>query len=127
MRAVESPSPMGVFVRVPAKKETPMMRLASGSAAVVVVLALCTPAPAQSVSALLQKGVYSEETVGDLDAAIKIYAQIVAEADANQALVAQAHYRLGLCYLKKGQKPEAGAAFRKVVEQFPKQTELVAQ
>ncbi len=103
------------------------MQHARGSAAVVVALALCTPAWAQGVSVLLQKGIYTEETVGDLDAAIKIYQQIVAEAKANRAHVAQAHYRLGMCYVKKGQKQEAVAAFQKLIEQFPKETELVAQ
>src|SRR5262245_64798769 len=104
-----------------------MTRQLATCAAVVVVLALSTPAPAQSISALLQRGIYAEETVGDLDAAIKAYTQVVAEAEANQAQAAQAQYRLGACYLKKGQKAEAAAAFRKLVEQFPKQADLVAQ
>src|SRR5687767_2953507 len=102
MRAVQSPSAVNEPVRIPAQKETPMRQIASRSATMFVVLALSTPAWAQSVSVLLQKGIFAEETVGDLDAAIKVYAQIVAEADASQAQVAQAHYRLGICYQKKG-------------------------
>ena len=34
----------------------------------------------QSASDLLEEGIFTEETVGDLDAAIKIYEQIVAQA-----------------------------------------------
>lgn len=93
---------------------------------VVVVLALSAPSWAQSLSGLLQKGIYTEETVGDLDAAIKIYEQVVAEAEANRSLVVQAHYRLAMCYEKKGQKQEAVAMLRKLIEQFPHETEVVA-
>jgi lipopolysaccharide biosynthesis regulator YciM len=93
----------------------------------VVVLALSAPAECQTVSGLLQKGIYTEETVGDLDAAIKIYEQVVAEAEANRSHVAQAHYRLAMCYEKKGRKQEAATALQKLVEQFPKETEVVGQ
>ncbi|MBI4660065.1 MAG: hypothetical protein HY735_14590 [Verrucomicrobia bacterium] len=54
---------------------------------VVVALAsmlIAFPAPAaESLSVLLQKGIYAEETEGNLDAAIKIYEEIVNAADAN--------------------------------------------
>ncbi|MDA1277704.1 MAG: tetratricopeptide repeat protein [Verrucomicrobia bacterium] len=78
---------------------------------------------AESISVLLQKGIYAEETEGNLDAAIKIYEGIVAESEANRALVAQAQYRLGICQLKKGKKNEAEVAFRKIIEQFSDQAE----
>jgi hypothetical protein len=41
-------------------------------------------------SEIMEQGVYSEETKGDLDAAIHFYQQVVAEADAGQSLGAQA-------------------------------------
>ena len=82
---------------------------------------------AQTMSDLLEQAIFKEETVGDLDAAIKIYEQIVAEAKANRSYAAQAQYRLGMCYLKQGRKDHSAAAFRKLIEQFPKQRELVAQ
>lgn len=62
---------------------------------------------AESASVLLQKGIFAEETEGNLDAAIKIYEQIAAEAAANRAVAAQALYRLAVCCQKKGSKAEA--------------------
>ena len=96
-------------------------------AVVGVVLASSPCARAQTASELLEKGIFAEETVGDLDAAIKIYVQITASAEKNRPFAAQAQYRLGMCYLKKGQKQEAANAFRKLIAQFPMQTDLIAQ
>src|SRR3954471_13376834 len=59
-------------------------------------------APAASPSELLEKGVYSEETKGDLDAALQLYQQVISEAKGGQELAAQAQYRLFLVsFLKK--------------------------
>jgi hypothetical protein len=82
---------------------------------------------AESISVLLQKAIYAEETEGNLDAAIKIYESITKGADANRSLVAQALYRLGLCELKRGKREDAEAAFRKIIGQLPDQSELVAK
>ncbi len=96
-------------------------------AVVATVLASSLPTHAQSVSDMLEKGIFTEETVGDLDAAIKIYEQIVAEGAKNRSYAAQAQYRVGMCYLKQGRKDQAVAAFQMLIEQFSKQTELAAQ
>jgi len=82
---------------------------------------------AESISVLLQKGIYAEETEGDLDAAIKIYKEIVTEVEANRTLVAQAQYRLGMCQVKKGDGSAAAEAFRRILERFPEQLELVSR
>ncbi|MHB8520360.1 MAG: FitA-like ribbon-helix-helix domain-containing protein [Limisphaerales bacterium] len=66
-----------------------------------------------------QKGIFAEETEGNLDAAIKIYEQTGAEAAANRAVVAQAQYRLGVCYQKKGNKEQAIKILNEPVQQFP--------
>ena len=47
-------------------------------------LAVAMAAGAESVGDRLQKGIYQEETVGDLDAAMKIYQEIVADEEANR-------------------------------------------
>ena len=44
----------------------------------------------ESLSVLLQKGVYAEETERNLDATIGIYEGIVKEGEANRSLVAKA-------------------------------------
>jgi hypothetical protein len=94
-----------------------------------ICLACAVPlsALAESPAELLEKGIYQEETTGNLDEAIKIYRAVVSEAEKTQAIAAQAQYRLGLCLLKQGKKDEAAAAFRDVVEHFADQTEVVAK
>jgi len=93
----------------------------------VAILAAGPMAFAQSASELLEKGIYTEETAGDLDAAIGIYEQIVGNHDANHTYIARAQFRLGVCYEKKGMEQEAAAAFRQVVERYADQPALVAR
>jgi hypothetical protein len=81
---------------------------------------------AASPSELLEQGIYSEETKGDVDAALKLYQQVVTEAKAGQAVAAQAQYRLGVCYYKKKNYAEANAAFQKLVRDYPDQKDLIA-
>ncbi len=98
------------------------------AAAVLIgsVLALAARA-ADSPSVLLQKGIYAEETEGNVDAAIKIYEQIGAEAATNRAVAAQALYRLAMCYQKKGSNPQAIALLKELLRQFPTETALGEQ
>lgn len=84
------------------------------------------PAPT-SPSELLEKGIYNEETKGDLDSAIAIYQQLVAESDINRSLAAEAEFRLGQCLFKKNRTAEATAAFEKLIHEFPNETNLVAK
>jgi len=80
---------------------------------------------AETASVLLEKAIHKEEAAGDLDAAIQIYRQIIDDAKANRKHVAEAHFRLGMCLLKK--KPaEAEAVFRELVERYSDQKALVA-
>src|ERR1017187_6275914 len=83
-------------------------------------------APA-SPSELLEKGIYAQDTKGDLDSAIAIYQQLVAEHDINRSLAAQAQFRLGQCYQKQNRTADATAAFQKLVHDYPSETNLVAQ
>src|ERR1017187_420161 len=85
------------------------------------------PTPPESPSELLEKGIYNQDTKGDIDSAIAIYQQVVAEASSNQSLAAQAQFRLGQCYLKKNQPTEATAAFQKLIHDFPSEKQLIAQ
>jgi tetratricopeptide (TPR) repeat protein len=88
------------------------------------------PAPATATTSpavMLEKGIYTEETIGDLDAAMKIYRQIVEDAKAARKYAAQAQYRLGMCYLKKRQSTEAVNCFKELITAFSDQKELVAK
>lgn len=84
-------------------------------------------APSVPVSELLEKGIYTEETKGDLDGAISIYRELLVEAQKNETIAAQAAFRLGQCLLKKGRKEEAIEQFKKLIKEFPSQKELVAK
>ncbi|MBI2949367.1 MAG: PD40 domain-containing protein [Verrucomicrobia bacterium] len=96
--------------------------------AILVLLLLASAAPAaESLSVLLQKGIFAEETEGNLETAIKIYEDIVKDGDANRSLVAQAQYRLAMCRLKQGKEDEAVTAFRKLIVQFYDAADLVAK
>lgn len=90
------------------------------SAAPAIHAAEATPAE------LLERGIYSEETKGDLDGAMRLYQQIVTEMKANQALAAQAQFRLAMCYDKKKDYAAATKAFETLIRDYPAQTELVA-
>ncbi len=85
------------------------------------------PSAGESASALLQEGLYAEEIEGDLDAAIKIYQKVIADATELEQAAAQATYRIGMCHLKKGDKTEAAKYFNKLISEHPKQGTLVAK
>jgi tetratricopeptide (TPR) repeat protein len=88
------------------------------------------PAPATATTSpavMLEKGIYTEETIGDLDAAMKIYRQIVEDAKAARKYAAQAQYRLGMCYLKKGDKAKATAELRELLATYPQEKGIAAQ
>lgn len=85
-----------------------------------------TTAPVASISELMELGVYSEETKGDLDAAMKLYQQILADTKTNQALAAQALFRLAICHDKKGDLAAATAACERLIKEYSTEKELVA-
>ena len=92
-----------------------------------LLLAAVSQAPGQSAEVLLEKGVFLQETKGDLDAAMKVYRQIVADAKANRKHVAAAQYRLGVCLLKKKEPARAEDAFKELIADFPGEEALAAK
>ena len=92
----------------------------------VVAVVLPTKAvPAKEASVLLQEGLYAEEVDGDLDAAIKIYEQVIKDDSAQRSHVAQALYRQGMCYMKKQQEQQAKLVFEKLIADYSDQTNVV--
>jgi len=85
------------------------------------------PSAGGSVSVLLQEGLYAEEIEGDLDGAIKIYEQVLAKAKDVEQAAAQATYRIGICFLKKGDKAKAAEHFQSIVREYPENEQLVAR
>ncbi len=92
----------------------------------VLAVGLLSPvAPAKTTSVLLQEGLYAEEIEGDLDTAIKMYEQVISESKKVKRDAAQATYRIGMCYLKKGEKVKAANQFSNLVSRFPEQKSIV--
>jgi tetratricopeptide (TPR) repeat protein len=109
-----------------------MFRSLLGSAVIVLAMAAIAALStavraAESPSATLEKAIYTEETVGDLSAAVKLYEKAVADAKRVEAVAAKAQYRLGLCLLKQKKNKEAVAAFKTLVESYPNQKDWVAK
>jgi len=84
-------------------------------------------AGAQPASDLLQSGIYNQEASGDLDAAIRIYRQILSAGPAQRMYAGQAQFRLGQCLLRKGDQSGAAEAFQAVIRNYPDQPALVAR
>jgi carboxyl-terminal processing protease len=84
------------------------------------------PVRATSADELLENGIYTEETKGELEAASRIYQQIVEDAKADRGMVAQAQLRLGLCQLKLGNRPKAISALERLTQEFPDKDKLLA-
>src|SRR5262245_57636951 len=88
-------------------------------AVVVFLLASMRTTHAASAAELLEKGIYTEESKGELKTAIQIYQEIVEDPGADRSLVAQAQLRMGLCQLKLGNKPQAITALDRLTQEFP--------
>src|ERR1044071_2555362 len=95
-----------------------------GLVVVLLLLVAVRQAGAASATELLEKGIYVEETKGELKAAAELYQQIVDDPQASRNLVAQAQLRLGLCQLKLGNKPQAISALERLTEEFPDRDKL---
>lgn len=76
---------------------------------------------------LLERGIFEEETAGDINGAIGIYEQIIQAEKSRRPYLAEAHLRLGLCYLKQDKPREARAAFDVVAEKFADVAEVAAR
>ena len=97
---------------------------------VVAMLAaslLPTAGSAQTAAELLQKGIYTQETAGDLDAAIQIYRQVISSAGNQRALAAQAQYRLVVCMLRKNDREAAEKELQILAQYSEEQPDLVRQ
>ncbi len=93
----------------------------------LLITSLALTATAADVSELLEKAIYTEETVGDLDKAIRVYEKVVAESKGSISAAAQAQFRIGTCYAKQGKAEEAEVAFQAVIDNYPKATHWVTK
>jgi hypothetical protein len=106
-----------------ARKTTQLAFLLSS----LTVLTTLNLARAQSPSEVLEQGIYSEETKGDLDGAMQLYRKVIAQTRSDQSIAAQAQFHLGACYYKQRDFTNATAAFEQLVKFYPDQTNLIAR
>jgi tetratricopeptide (TPR) repeat protein len=96
----------------------------------VLVLGAVAPlclAASKPLSVELREARYTEEMKGDLDQAIKLYEKIAFNAEADRRYIAEALFRLGTCYAKKGIHDKAEVQFNLVITQYADQTDFVAR
>ena len=68
---------------------------------IAVILLFASAVRAQTMSELLQKGIYTQDTLGDIDGAIRIYQQIIAGTQPATDLRRQATRRLQLAQAQR--------------------------
>lgn len=83
------------------------------------IVLISVPTNGAVATELLEKAIYTEETVGDLDKAIAIYEKVLAEGKKSAEAAAEAQYRIGICYEKQGKTEAAAKAFQAVIDDFP--------
>jgi len=93
--------------------------------AMVASVLLGIPGSAQSPADLLQRGIYAQETAGDLDSAIQIFRQVASSSTTNKGVAAQAQYQLVLCMLQRGDRAGAGKEVETLARNFPDQQDMV--
>jgi hypothetical protein len=103
-----------------------MKRLKRIGLVLFFALGISSVLAAQDPSILLEKALYAEETLGNLNDAIGIYQQVVLTDTATRATSALALFRLGMCYQKSGSAQQSQQAFAKLLKLYPEQQELIS-
>lgn len=84
------------------------------------------PVSAQSAAEQLQRGIFAQESQGNLDTAIAIYRQVAYSGLTPRDIVAEAQYRLAQALLAKGEVPAAAREFERLEREFADYRKLVA-
>jgi carboxyl-terminal processing protease len=124
-------NPVTIIFHSGGVKTKPVVQMWVSGSRTFLCLALavfaCTDATrAASNAELLEKGIYLEETRGELQTAIQTYQQIVDDPSAERNLAAQAQLRVGLCQLKLGNRPQAISALDRLTQEFSDKDKLLA-
>lgn len=109
------------------KKKLHVLTASLATATLALVIGMMAPATASAdtPAETLEKGIYSEETEGNLNQAIEHYRQVLSDAQKTKELAAQAQYRLGRCLHKLGKTDEAEQAFEELLKGYPDQKDLI--
>jgi tetratricopeptide (TPR) repeat protein len=103
-----------------------MKRLKRIGLALLLVFGLSSTLAAQDPMVLLEKAIYTEETLGNLNEAIGLYQKVAADVNATRTTSALALFRLGMCYQKNRNDDQAQTIFSKLIKLYPEQQDLIA-
>jgi Tol biopolymer transport system component len=103
-----------------------MKNAAIAALAFLLLVPLTDPAVGQTGHDLFQQALVKERADGDLRGAIAIYERIAREFTGDRALAAKALVQMGRCHEKLGNE-DAQRAYRRVVQEYPDQTAMVAE
>jgi len=88
----------------------------------VLAAAIAAQKAPASAEALYQEALLKKDAAGDLDGAIKIFAQVLTDFPKERRIAGLAQLQIGICYEKQG-LAKAGEAYRKVLADFGDQAE----
>jgi hypothetical protein len=101
------------------------MRLAFWLVPTMFALLPNVSAGGEPLAQVLEQGIYQEETVGDLDGAIKLYERVLVDAAKDHATAAQALERLAHCHERRGRSQPAAAALDRLAREFPERAQAL--
>jgi hypothetical protein len=94
-------------------------------AIVIVACAVASPSGAQTPAELLQKGIYTQNTVGDFDAAIAVFRQILGAPTSARRYAAEAHAHIVQCLAGKGDNSAAAREFNVLARDYAEFKDVV--
>lgn len=97
----------------------------NSAARLLLLLTLLTRVFADAVQDQFQKALFEEEANQNLAGAINAYQEVIETAEAQRRYGATALFRLGECYRKLGRTNDAIAAYQRVINEHPGQTNVV--
>src|SRR4030043_493410 len=118
---MQNPPGGGSVMRL--KKSLVPIAMALGLAA-----AVCAASALQNSSqhkVLFEKAKFTMETKGDLKGAIELFEEIIKKYPNERDYAAKSLFLMGICYEKLGERQaqQAQAAFQRIVQDYPDQTE----
>ncbi len=96
-------------------------------AAAILLIYGATCVAQDRIPDLLRKGILAEDADQKPGAAIQQYQAVMNQFAEERQMAATALFRMAECYRKQGQKPQAIAAYQRVLKEFADQTKLAQQ
>ncbi len=87
-------------------------------------MTILAQAQTNSLTALLQQGLFEEQANQNLDAAIASYQTLARQFDKDRQLAATAVFRIGECYRMQGKTNEAAGQYQRILKDFSDQGTL---